>query len=402
MKKAIVILLTLAMALSFVACAAKDDAPAESTKPAESTAPAESTKPAPEVSAPVETDVKEQLSSEGQYAGYWDDDVDWYARDPYTFCYAMPAQTIMHEGFIQIFEKYQEKFNYKFVTSNANNDTDQYIQNLYVMAQTGVDGFFIDCDENINLRAVEVLDEIGIPYLSFVSKLVDTDGKAIAPMTLLRGYDCGFKQFDWFFENYKKYWGDIDTSKIVGVEMTFTNTRDFYERSHGATMKFEEAFPGNEVILLDMVNQQIASDAGYNMLNPVITTRPDVEYWYIWTCIEWYGQGAARLIEALDMEDRAIVTSVGIDTAQVDWANGYDGPWASLGIANYDTVCPAIMGMLALCDGRATMDTLWKERAVEDDTYGTDFGIWYTETKMVDSGTYKQYLDDMRVKYEGE
>jgi hypothetical protein len=394
MKKSIALFLAFLLVFALVACAKSTTTP-----PAGTSAPPAATPDAPPAGGGDAPPAPPAGGGSGS-VGYWDDDVDHNARPKLKICYAMPAQSIMHEMFITAMTNFQDRMNFEIVTSSADSNTDTYINNLYIMAGNGVDGFFVDSDPNINERIKEVLDEIGIPYLAFIQVLLDDDGLVMAPVVMLDGYDCGVKQADWFYDNYKDYWGDIDTTKIMMVDITITVAPDMHLREIGAVETFKKHFPNNDKFVeLDMVNQMLTADAAYDMLNPVITTHPEVEYWYISALVDFYGQGAARLVDALGLENRAIVTSTGIDVAQSDWANGYKGPWASLGISNYDTCVPALAGLIALCDGRATIDTLWKERAIPGDHYGNKYGIWYVETKMVTYKTCEQYVNAIQTKY---
>ncbi|MDR2356959.1 MAG: hypothetical protein LBD92_02590 [Oscillospiraceae bacterium] len=400
MKKVIALCLSLVFLAALISCASGDE------KDGVSTAPPAVSSPESQQAPPSDMDGEDivppsQPAGEAAPQGYWEDDVDHQARETYELCYAMPAISVMHEMFMTAFRTFEDKLNFKLLTSSSDSNNEVYLQNLEVMASRGVDGFFVDSDQNISVRVKEVLEELGVPYVCFVQIMLDAQGHMAAPAVVLNGYDCGVKQADWFYANYRSYWPDVADTDIAYLDLTFTNSPDFKARTDGVYDKFREYFPDNDLFFeLDMVNHMPTADEAYDMVTPMFTTNPDVKYWYVTASAEMFGQGVARAAEALNMEDRVVVTSVGIDIIQTEWADGYEGCWAaSLGISNYDTCMPALVGLIALCDGRATPDTLWKERAVPGDAFGDNYGIWYVETQMVTARTYRDYLDGILAKY---
>ncbi|MDR2356957.1 MAG: substrate-binding domain-containing protein [Oscillospiraceae bacterium] len=399
MKKAISILLSVLMVSALFACS--NGTGGEQSSPAGSPSASET----PPASSQVPSEVPPSSSDPGAVsglAGYITDDVDHQARRKYKICYAMPAMTIMHDNFVRAFSAVEDRFNFEFVTSASDSNNEVYLQNLEVMASTGVDGFFVDTDPNISSRVVEVLNDIGLPYLSFVNAMVDENNKVIAPVVMINSYHCGQIQAEWFAEHYKDYWPDVDIKDVACLSLSMTPSADLRARSEGAVETFKKLFPDNDLYFeLDMSSAgMISADAAYDMAGPIFSTNPDVKYWWVNNCFEFFGQGIARLCEALDMEDRVLITSTAIDILTTEWDTGYDGNWvASEGISNYETCVPAALGLIALIDGRATKETLWRERAIPGDTYGDAFGIWYVETEMVTRDTYKDYLQKIKDKY---
>jgi len=405
MKKCVALILAALLMISVAACGDKTPA-ATSPEPtnastAATAAPAE-TDSATTDAAPATSATSAEAGTTTGLAGYWEDDVDPFAREKYSICYAMPAQSVMHENFIAAMKKFESILNFEILSTSAESNTDTYINNLYIMASKDIDGFLIDAEQTINERTKEVLNELAIPYVAFITILLDDDDLVNAPAVILDGYDCGQKMGEWFCNNYQSYWGDIDPNDIAIVDLTMPSAIDLHPRALGALDTFKKYFPDgtNQYYEVDMVNQQFTAEGAYDALSPVLTTHPEVKYWWIIAIMDFaLGQGSARLVDALGYQDKAIVTSIGLDVSQTDWENGYTGPWISLGISPYATTIPAIVGVIALIDGRTTEDTLWKELARPNDKYGNKYGIWYIETQMVTYETFRAYLDGIIDKY---
>jgi ABC-type sugar transport system substrate-binding protein len=399
MKKVLAVLIILASLLSVFACKGEDAQTSGGQSPSASDTPQGS--PSAPSGGVEESNPAQTPGTAGDLVGYWEDDVDYFSREPYNLCYAMPAISIMHETFMEAFRELESQKNFKLVTSSGDNNTETYLQNLEIMAAGDVDGFLVDSEPTIRVRTKEILDDLDIPYLAFIQTLFDDNDHADAPVVMLSSYDCGEKQAQWFIDNYKTYLPDAAPEEIALLPITITTSPDFFGRSQGAidlwssTMGIEP-----KVVTLDLVNQ--AMDAIDSLVNTIITTNPDVKYWWIISTTDMFATGPARAIEALNLNDKTIITSVGLDFSRVEWEAGYEGCWkATLGISTYDTVGPAIAGLIALIDGRTTPDTIWKERAKPNDMYGNKYGIWYVETEMVTKETYAQFLAEKQAKYIG-
>ena len=411
MKKALSLILAALLCISLIACgnAAKDnkaEKPADTSDTTDNTASDTKPENEPDAQSDTESDTQSETESDAQTtnddapAGYPNDDVDHYARKKYTLCYAMPAETAMHDQFYNAFLRLQDKFNVEIVNSNANNDTEAYLQNIEIMASKKVDGFFIDCPNAVCVRCKELLEELKIPYVAFNSPLYDDNRQFNAPGVIQDGYSAGAEGAKWFIENYKNYWGDVDPKEVKMVTLTSSSYAEFALRSQGASDVFKEAFPDSEVQEIDMTGKGVDAAGAYDMLTPVITTQPDVKYWYIATALDPWGSGCTRAVEGAGMEDTCIVTSIGGGDLISAWDTGYDGCWGtSTTYALVDMCAPATAGLIALIDGRATPDTLWQERIISGDSHGEKYGVWYVESEPLYKDTYKTYEDAAAEKY---
>ena len=405
MKKFVALLLVLLMCLALFACGQKTEpAPQDdSSKPADTTPKEEDTTPADTTPAEPEGGEEEPAGEEepeAKFAGYFDDDVDHYARKKYTLCYAMPMETSMHDEYLEGFYRIQDKYNFELVFSNSNNDAEQYVQNIEIMAAKGVDGFFIDCPNAVCVRVKELLEELGVPYIAFNSPLYDENNLMACPGVVQDGAMCGKVTAEWFCEHYKDYWGDIDTKDVTMLTLTSSSYPEFAKRSNGARAVFEEHFPGSDVQEIDMTGKGVAADGAYDMVTPVITTQPDVKYWYIQCGVDNWGQGAARAVEGAGLEKNSLVCSTGNVLLVGAWEEGYEGCWCcGAYTTNLDLAVPAVSGLIALIDGRTTPEELWKERAIPGDSYGDNYGIRYSVVNAMTKDNYKSLLSDAEKRY---
>ena len=306
MKKVVAIILAGVLVLGLIACASTSTSTSPSAA-ASGTAPKASesaSAPASAAASASAGSASAPASPSGTFPGYITDKADHAARKTYTLCYAMPAETSMHDGFLAGFKQFEKKFNCKIVSSNANSNNDAFLDNLEVMAPK-VDGFFVDSQFAIHNRVKEVLTELKKPYVAFFEALFDDKNQVVAPCVVSDGYTNGKAQADWVAENYKKYFGDIDPAQICVLDLYTSTYVEFANRAKGATEEFKKKFPTTTLYQhLDMTGKGVGADAAYNMITPIITTQPNIKYWWITCANDGWGQGAARAVESAKMEKK--------------------------------------------------------------------------------------------------
>jgi ABC-type sugar transport system substrate-binding protein len=397
MKKVLSLVLAVLLAVSLLSCKGSDSGGAgTSTPPPATSAPA-----APPAGGEPAAPPAGGGSADG-FPGYITDPVDHFARDKYKFVYAMTGMSIIQEMMIRAMGVLAERFNFELIESNSDSNNEVYLQNLETMAVTGVNGFLIDGDPNISVRIKEVLEDLGIPYVAIVTMMMDENNKVAGPSVTIDSYNSGKLQADWFNENWKTYWPDVKPEEIAYLDLALTTSPDIYRRSLGCRETFQKDFPeATQFFEIDMINApSMMADGAYDMTVPVITTNPDVKYWYVHCALQFFAQGVARAVEAYDMEDRVLITTSGLDILMSEWETGYDGCWvAAEHLSNFETCAPTILGLIAIADGRATEDSLWRERAIPGDLFGSDYGIWYVESKVVTKADYIEYSDSILAKY---
>ena len=392
MKKALSIMIALILVFTLFACN-KPAEPEESTAPsASASAPVESTEPE-ESQAPSPSEVVDVSINENEI-GFFPSGVDPDSRDTYEIVFAYPRNMTLMQNLTDRFEEFSDKLNYNLTTTTGDGDIDIYLQNIEILAAQGTDGFITNPDPATSDRIIEVLNETGAQYMIILNSVRDENGSAVLPCATLDGFAAGEAEIQWLFDNYKTYWGDIDTSKIGLLNINWSANVDLASRYYGALAKFEELLPGNENIFdCDGVTGKMDAETGYNMTTPIFSANPDVEFWFVASALEMYTQGAARAAESLNIEDNVLAICVGSDILRAEWDNGYDGCWVScVAISDYLYVVPTISALVALLDGTATHESLWTSNREP----GEDYTIYFIRNEIVTKDTYQAYYDGVQ------
>ena len=286
--------------------------------------------------------------------------------------------------------------NVKITSYCANSDVDALIQNLEIFADQGYDGYIIVIDASANMRIKEVLDETGLPYIGILNSVRDSNGSAIVPLIGMEGFTIGHMMVQWLFENYKNYWGDIDTSKIGMLNFTFSPNIDFHERHLGNIEKFNELLPGNTNIFpADGVTGGLNEQTGYDLASAIFAANTDIEYWFVPSCLELYAVAAARAAESLGIDDKVLITTANSDVLSALWDIGYEGCFVSC-IATHalQYAAPALSGIVSMINGTSTAETLWSTIRKPTDLYT------YYEMKVdiLTIDTYKAFFERVRAE----
>ena len=400
MKKIIALLLVLVFCLSFAACGTTssgtpasgpaNSAPA-SVSPAASTVPSDS----PQATVPASAPPSTKITAESM--GFFSDGVDPSSRKTYNILveYGLPISLLVN--ITDAMKQYSKKLNFKLTTQCANMDLDKYVQDLQVAIDQGTDGFILCTDPSISERINEIMKAANKPYIALLTTILDDKGALLAPCINLNPKTCADATVQWLFDNYKTYWGDIDTNKIGLISFTLSVSPDFQNRYLAAIAKFKELFPNNSnIFTADAISSSSSNpqdpQVGYDMAAAIFTAHSEIKYWFVATCLEQYAQGASRAAESLDMEKNVLVTTIGSDLLVSEWDGGYNGCFVScLGVSKYQYSAPAVCGLIAILDGKATSATLWADRI----TTGQKYATYDVNNHMITKDTYKAYFDDI-------
>lgn len=392
MKKTVALLIVIVLCLSLAACNGKSDTPA----PAGSSAPASGgTSQAPAPAAP------------GTPQGYLDDDVDHYARDTYEFVYTCETFGFLQQALFSGMQACEKRFNVHMTNVNSEGSQDTYLTNLELIGTRGFDGAIVDCPPAIQVRAIELLNDSKVPYIGFFNTLLGADGKAVSPNVTNNNYSAGRMPAQWLADHYKEYMGDIDTSKLGFLYIGVSTSPDLLSRSVGVEDVFNEYFSDGQFFWVDAASggttNLMSEELGYNLSIATINAHPEVEYWLMNSCLEFYGPGASRALEEVGKTTKnALVCVMGHGAQVADWGSMSDDTM-SVNVAcwiihDFEMTYPAVVGLIALLDGRSTKETLWQERTPPNYVYGNDFGVWEVSGNIVTRQTYKAYLADIEAQ----
>ncbi len=325
--------------------------------------------------------------------GFFYSGVDPQSRDTYNIYYTYPSTLLLFEMMTQSFSAFGDTLNFTITPTTTEGDLDAFITNFEIFATQGIDGFIVSYDTAAKDRITEVLDDTGIPYISLFNSILDEDGHSIVPTIGLDQYEAGEITLQWLYDHYKTYWGDADTSKLGLISLTYTTSIDLKDRGDGSEALFAKLFPDNTdyIFVADCAtSSDLTADAGYNQVAAIVAGHPEIEYWFVTSCLEMYSQGAARAAESLNIEDHMLITDVGSDILCSEWETGYNGSWVCcLAISNYLYAAPTVCGLVAMIDGVSTPGSLWPDMLKDGDTAA----FYTTASQVVTKDNYKDYFN---------
>jgi ABC-type sugar transport system substrate-binding protein len=382
MKKTLVILLALIMAISLAACSSGDKK--------DDTAKDKDSKPI----------VAAEPDKGANTVGYITDDVDHFARDPYNFVYMYYDDSPLVDSTYASFVNLGTVYNFNMTKMSGDESPETYMTNLQALIDRGdVDGFFIDTDPQFQDQLMETLNASGIPYMNMYTAFFDEAGASLTVGVGLDQYQSGFESMQWLIDHYKEFWGeDVDTSTIGLLDIDFSISPDLQARTEGIKDSFTQAFPDNDNIFIvdGLTGGTVSTEVGYDLTSQTVTANSKVKYWLVSSCLENYAQGAARAAEELGRDDEFLISDVGSTILPSEWDTGYDGAWKTCyAMSDYAYSAPAALGLIAIADERATADTLWAEIRKEKDKRT----IWEAESGMITKDDYKQFFAEADAKY---
>jgi ABC-type sugar transport system substrate-binding protein len=395
-RRILAISLAIALAFSLIACTGSQDsggAPGADGSPSESAPPEDTGTPSASVSAESPSGDGGEIEASPGSIGYFTDEVDHWGRDAYDFAFYTMAVSNMSTLQVEALNKGGEKYNYTVRDQYAGGDADTYVSNLQTLLLTEPDGLLIDVAPEFQVRVAELIKEDGVNCVALLDSVRDEQGRELLPCVVMDQAGNGARQLEYLSDNYSRYWGDgVAKEDIALLLITWTIGVDLNTRGEGARLKFEEMFPGNPVFVGDVATESFSAEGGYNLANSIISAHPDVKYWFIVTVTEELALGGSRAVEALMKEDCALITSSGSSILPGEWDAGYDGVWiANYSVSAYQYAITGVMGLIALADGRASMDTLWPEHFRPGDL-AANFNV---QADMMYRDNYRQYLDDI-------
>jgi hypothetical protein len=234
--------------------------------------------------------------------------------------------------------------------------------------------------------------------MNLYTAFFDDAGSCLTPTVGLDQYKSGYDSMQWLIDHYKDYWGDVDASQIGLLDIDFSVSPDLQSRTTGIADSFKAAFPDNKNIFIvdGLSGGTVSTEVGMDLTSQTVTANTKVKYWLVGSCLENYSQGAARAAESLGREDEFLITTVGSTILPTEWDTGYDGSWVTCyAMSQYAYCAPASLGLIAMVDGRADSESLWKEIRDPKDART----LFFADAGMVTKDDYKQFMADADAKF---
>lgn len=356
MKKVIALLLALLLIFSLAACGSGSS----------STSSSASAKTSASASASTSADTSAESANNSD-------------RDPFELVYMCGSFSLVWCKNVETAMKsLQNKYNFTLYSTDYNSDNELCITNVETYCDQGVDGFIMDCGEDIAYRAWEITNEYGIPWITESTCVRDESGVLQTAGVELNAYAVGVDIGKWIVENYKEHFGitgDVDQSKVGFINPTYSVVYSFRNRCAGAKDQIVAALPNCQVFEPDLVVEgTLTADAAYNEISPIMAAHPEINYWLITCIIDDWGLGAARCAESLGITNKVLVASAGGEALTLEWDNGYDsdgtGCWK---MCDYyeamDFVEVLVPGMIDVLEGKTTLENLWPDYHEEGSNY---------------------------------
>lgn len=274
---------------------------------------------------------------------------------------------------------------------------DDFYNQLQIYADQGYDGYILDGDPTTGSRTLDLTKELGITnWMTATSALKDTDGTVMWPCVTLDSETIGNNQTQWLYDNYKKYFGDVDVKQIGYIYVDYSVIPNLHQSEVGAENKakelFKEIYPDN-FFIADLAGEAFTAEASYNKVSPILSSHSNIKYWMIAADNELYGTGAARAEEALGFSSKnAITISINGDSLYQAWGTGYDGCWvASVNSPMKMFTGPIINALVSMMDGAVTAETLWPEYV----TAGNKYAEYKVKTDILTKDNYKASLEEV-------
>jgi len=245
-------------------------------------------------------------------------------------------------------------------------------------------------DQQLSQTIVNRCDEAGIPVFADADGLI-VDGKHIAPALELDAYTVGYGIGEWL-GNYVNTEMDLAAdAEVVGyMRMTMNEVSSCVPRAEGARDAFLAGVPDFDTAKIIDANYDGTTEQGYDVAAATITAHPEITKWLVTAPNDEGAAGAARALEAANLDKDACVVGAGAYVAKEEFKKDFSCFRAAAYFSSKVTgETEAQAAIEFLRDGKEIFGEYHDTKAAEGDT---DFGIFPLGGVMVDPTNYVEVM----------
>jgi ABC-type sugar transport system substrate-binding protein len=404
-KRAASLLFAVLMLATLLAgCGTTSGGTTASPSPASSPSPSEVSPSAALASDSASAPVSEEPSADTpDTVGYLTDKFDHFSREKLKIAYlANDLSWAWNKAISDTFEDLADVLNYEYIAYSANGDQNNYLLQLQVLADQGVQGFITGVDNAIAPRVFEICTELKIPFIAESTPFLNEQGQDIWLSVQQDQYNNGAMCVEWLAANYKNYWKDEFETKDLGLlVLNFSVISGITEREPGCKDAFLKAFPeaAANYYVGDLVSIEngFSMQGGNTMTSSIIAGHPEVKKWFVVGLVDDWSMGAARAVESMGKTADVLVTSVQADAFINEMKTGnLDSIYcAACAVSSAEFAVNMACNLVTILEGRATAETIWPEWIADN---GSKYASMKIKGSMITKDTYQEFIDTHTVE----
>lgn len=292
-----------------------------------------------------------------------------------------------------------EQDNATIITMDANFDPGTMMEQLDQLIGMDIDGVVVFIADPLISESVANLcydNDVAVLFESI--RMIDEEGKLVAPGVELDGYGQGVLCGEWIGQYFKDNNITAPYEGIGFIDLDNPDSWNINQRAIGVEDSFYEMisdFPKDQFFRAEMPMGKSAAEGGYDTAMATITANPELTTWFVTGPNDDQGGGAARALEQAGLDENSVVVSMGAESARDEWKKEEDTCWkAATFFKAEDCIGLVWEGMMQLVRGGVAEDELWPDFIAEGETYALKL---FTGT-MVDKSNFREIMG----KYAGE
>ncbi len=338
---------------------------------------------------------------------HYDQEYDYTQNPKFKIAYIAQAGSALYQQSAAAYEHWAPLFNCEWAGFiSANGDSDMFLTNLQNLIDQGVKGFILDPDSTIFPAVVNLLSQYpDVQWMAQMSAARDGEtgdgvavgGNLIHPYVGFDNYDAGKqvtkKLIEWKEETYP----DVPWNEIGFLAFNYSVSPQLNERVLGSQDVWKETTGSlDNFFVADCVSTGIDLQGGIDAAGPIISSHSEYKYWLVNGLIDDFAQAAASILDTQGLTETSCVIDFGGSALQMQWDEGQQDAYRyALFTAQNLYAEPIIGAVYAMLNGWATPQTLWPSWVKWDDhgKEGETYAQLRLPTVWLEPDTYKHYLE---------